>query len=115
MTPMTILLSALGVYLSLGVPFAAAFVTRGVQRLDPAAVNSSWSFRLLILPGVAALWPFLLRRWMRGSPPPAPPDPRAMRIERTRRVLLTSGAWWAAVLLFYFIFATLKQRTGAAP
>jgi hypothetical protein len=48
------------------VVFAAAFVIRGVQRVDPAAKGAPLGFRLLILPGCAALWPLLLGRWMRA-------------------------------------------------
>jgi hypothetical protein len=54
-----------GAYVAAGLVFAAAFVTWGVQRMDPAAKGAPLGFRLLILPGSAALWPLLLRRWMR--------------------------------------------------
>ena len=52
-------------YTVLGVLFAVAFVTAGVVHLDSAAKGSSVGFRLVILPGVAALWPLLLARWIR--------------------------------------------------
>ena len=52
------------VYLLAGAVFAIAFVTVGVQTVDPAAANSSIGFRLIISPGVAALWPLLLMRWL---------------------------------------------------
>jgi hypothetical protein len=51
-------------YGAAGLVFAAAFVTLGVQRVDPVAERAPWGFRLIILPGVAALWPLLLRRWI---------------------------------------------------
>ena len=54
-----------GVYAAVGLAFAVAFVIRGVQRVDPAAKGAPLGFRLLILPGSAALWPLLLRRWLR--------------------------------------------------
>ena len=57
---------AAGTYAAAGVVFAAAFVTRGVQRVDPAAKGAPIGFRLLILPGCTALWPFLLGRWLRA-------------------------------------------------
>lgn len=66
----TALVAAVGVYLAIGVAFAVAFVTRGVGRIDPAAREGSWGFRLAILPGTAALWPLLARRWARGGAPP---------------------------------------------
>ena len=37
--------------------FGLLFVTRGVGRVDPAAASGTWGFRVLILPGAAALWP----------------------------------------------------------
>ena len=66
----TWLVRALGVYAALGAIFAVAFVTRGVERIDPAAKGASRGFRLIVVPGVVALWPLLLRRWIGGAPPP---------------------------------------------
>ena len=57
-------------YAGLGLLFAIAFVTVGAGRLDPVARSGTWGFRLLILPGSAALWPLLLRRWLRGDSQP---------------------------------------------
>ena len=57
-----ILVAALA-YLLCGLIFAVAFVARGVGRLDHAARESSLGFRLIILPGSAALWPLLAVRW----------------------------------------------------
>lgn len=54
-------------YFAVGLVFAAAFVTRGAGRLDSNAVGGTLGFRLLILPGSAALWPILLTRWVRGT------------------------------------------------
>ena len=60
-----------GAYLLVGVLFAVPFLLSGVRRIDPAASGGTTGFRLLILPGVVALWPLLLTRWMRGvSQPP---------------------------------------------
>ena len=71
-----IFLLMLGVYLSCGFLFAVAFVFFGAGRVDPHAKNGSWGFRLLILPGAAALWPLLLSRWVRGiHEPPEQRDP----------------------------------------
>ena len=52
----------LALYLLAGLLFAVPFVLRGVNRIDPVAREGSWGFRLIILPGVVALWPLLLRR-----------------------------------------------------
>ena len=55
-------------YAAAGVVFAIVFVARGVSRVDEHAAGAGLGFRLIILPGVAALWPFLLCRWMRARP-----------------------------------------------
>ncbi len=60
----------LALYVALGVLFAVPFVLRGVNRVDPIARESTRGFRLIILPGVVALWPLLARRWLTGSGPP---------------------------------------------
>lgn len=60
-----LILFVLGAYAAVGVVFALAFVTRGVGRIDAAARGAPIGFRLLIAPGAAALWPLLLRRWLR--------------------------------------------------
>ena len=57
----------LGFYATLGTLFAIAFVSVGVGRIDRVAKVSTPGFRIVILPGVAALWPFLLTRWIRGG------------------------------------------------
>ncbi len=64
MLPVQIGLAALGVYLALGVLFGIPFVLAGVQRIDHGAAGAGLGFRLLILPGTAALWPLLLTRWL---------------------------------------------------
>ena len=58
------------VYIACGLAFAPFFVWRGVGRVDPAAKATGLGFRLIILPGVAALWPVVLLRWLTGRQPP---------------------------------------------
>ena len=55
-------------YAFAGLVFAVAFALFGVQRVDPAAREAGAGFRLLILPGAAALWPLLLARWVGSRP-----------------------------------------------
>jgi len=57
-------------YAGIGLLFAVAFVVLGVHQIDPAAAEGTRGFKMLILPGVAALWPWLLLRWVRKSSPP---------------------------------------------
>jgi hypothetical protein len=60
-------LGILLVYLVCGLAVGVPFVLRGVDRVDAAARGTSIGFRLLILPGTAALWPFLAARWVRAA------------------------------------------------
>ena len=62
-TAAQLLVWLLTVYAAAGLVFALAFVTRGIQKVDHAAKDSGIGFRLIVLPGVAALWPLLLKRW----------------------------------------------------
>jgi hypothetical protein len=57
-------------YALAGVMFAVLFLPRGVTRLDPRVAGAPKTLRLLILPGIAALWPLLVWRWLAGAPAP---------------------------------------------
>jgi hypothetical protein len=58
------LLNALALYVAIGVATALAFVGFGITRVQPAPV--SLCARILILPGAAALWPYVLARWLKA-------------------------------------------------
>ena len=57
-------------YMALGFLFGIAFVIAGAKKIDPVARDGSWGFKLAILPASAALWPWMVARWIKGSPPP---------------------------------------------
>src|SRR5258708_10994732 len=48
-------INLLGVYTGIGLLFAIAFLTVGISQVDPDSKGSGVGFRLIILPGVAAL------------------------------------------------------------
>ena len=50
------------VYLGVGVLLLPWWHRRGLARLDAAAGAGPWGFRVLISPGLVALWPWLLLR-----------------------------------------------------
>lgn len=54
-------------YAAIGALFSVFFLLRGIDRIDPAAHGAPWTFRLLILPGVVAMWPLLAQRWRRAA------------------------------------------------
>ena len=56
------LLNALALYAALGIVVATAFVLFGITRVQPAPV--SLGARILVLPGAAALWPYVAIRWL---------------------------------------------------
>ena len=58
----------LGLYAAIGVLFAICFLTRGIDQMDPVSKGSGIGFRLILLPGVTALWPVLLLRWVGKGP-----------------------------------------------
>jgi hypothetical protein len=54
-------------YAFAGAVFAIPFLSRGLDRIDPAGAGAPVLFRLLIAPGVMVFWPLLLLRWAAGS------------------------------------------------
>jgi len=110
MSVMSVLLWALGAHLLVGAVVGAAFVLRGLQRVDGAAVGAGWGVRLALWPGAAALWPVTLTMWLgavrRGAPTPA-------RTARGMRALRTAHAWaWvaAATLIGWGLVGALAAR-----
>jgi hypothetical protein len=65
----SVIIALLGIYLGAGIAFAIAFVMVGVAQVDPAARAAPIGFRLIILPAVTALWPFLLVKWCAARSP----------------------------------------------
>ena len=61
------LLNLLTLYAAIGAVTAVAFALFGVTRVQPAPV--SLGARILILPGAAALWPYVLLRWIKAKTP----------------------------------------------
>ncbi len=74
----------LGIYFLCGFLFAIGFALGGVKKIDPRAAVGSWGFRLLVIPGAAAFWPLLLRRWLKGIHEP-PEEHNAHRIAATSK------------------------------
>jgi hypothetical protein len=62
-----IVLIGVALYAAAGIAVAAAFVAFGVTRVLPEPVPVSAGARILIFPGAAALWPYVLVRWLTSS------------------------------------------------
>jgi hypothetical protein len=58
-----ICLGLAALYVLGGVLFAALFHARGIARVDHAAQGASKGFRVLVTPGIVALWPLVWKRW----------------------------------------------------
>ena len=76
----------LAAHVAAGAVFAVLFHRRGAAAIDPATHQTGWGFRLVITPGIIALWPLSALRWQRtasGSTflgePDAPVAPRRLR------------------------------------
>lgn len=54
------LVTIAGTYLLAGLAVAILFFTRWLKAFDPAAVAGSRGFRVLVSPGIIALWPMIL-------------------------------------------------------
>jgi hypothetical protein len=59
-----VLLYGFGLYALLGIVTAAAFVSFGVTQVLPYSM--SVGARILVFPGAAALWPYVLARWLKS-------------------------------------------------
>lgn len=70
-------------YVLVGLFFALLYLPRGAARLDPHLAGSSILVRLLIVPGIAALWPLMASRWLGGGQ--APIERNAHREAAVRR------------------------------
>jgi hypothetical protein len=51
-------------YVCCGGAVAVAFLTFGLDRIDPSA-RGGYAFRPLLVPGLMLLWPLVLEKWRR--------------------------------------------------
>lgn len=62
-----ILVDLLALYTVLGAATALAFVTFGIGRVLPAGTPVTLGARVMIVPGAALLWPYVLLRWVKAG------------------------------------------------
>ena len=58
--------TALLIYVCCGIVFMIAFLFNGISKVDAATHGSKWGFKIIIIPGVIALWPLLLQKWIKA-------------------------------------------------
>ena len=66
----TAIVTTVTIYLAIGIVLAPAIAFLGVRSIDPAARDGTRGFQVLIMPGLAILWPLMVIRVLRGGPPP---------------------------------------------
>ncbi|MGE5107792.1 MAG: hypothetical protein ACM3H8_09625 [Sphingobacteriales bacterium] len=62
-----ILFIVAAIYVVCGFIFAIAFISKGIEKVDEGAHGGTWGFKLIIIPGVIALWPLLLEKWIKSK------------------------------------------------
>lgn len=63
---MELVLAALLAYAVVGALVGCAFALRGAGAIDAQARRTNLRTRLILVPGAAALWPWVLARWVRA-------------------------------------------------
>lgn len=61
------LIDLLELYAAAGAVTALAFVTFGIAHALPAGTPVTPGARVLLLPGAALLWPYVLLRWVKAG------------------------------------------------
>jgi hypothetical protein len=61
-----VLIDVLALYVVVGAVTALAFVTFGIARVLPAGTPVTLGARVLLWPGAALLWPYVLARWVKA-------------------------------------------------
>lgn len=108
-------LLVLAAYGALGLLFAPAFHWRGLAALDSGAHGAGPGFRLLITPGVIALWPLLAVLWARARRGGSSSDGQEAPVSPRRLRATHALAWKAlAVLVPVMVGAALWWRPAEA-
>jgi hypothetical protein len=81
-----IVVATLEAYVVIGMGFALMFLPRAVVRLDPRIAGAPKTLRLLIFPGVVALWPLVAWRWSSGAHEPIEDNPHRMKARESAAV-----------------------------
>lgn len=59
-------LYVIAIYAVIGFVIAIGFVTSGFRRALPHVASVTAGARILLVPGAAALWPYVLARWLKS-------------------------------------------------
>lgn len=79
------LLLAVGVYSIVGIAVAGWLLSGRLAALDAGMAEAGWAARLILVPGIVALWPLVLQRWTTRTTSPTGPLDSPGRMEGVRR------------------------------
>jgi hypothetical protein len=55
------------IYLCCGFVFAIPFVLKGANAIDEGAHDTTWGFKMIIIPATMVFWPLLLKKWIASN------------------------------------------------
>lgn len=119
-TVVTWIVYLVGAYLAAGVVAALALHIRGLGAIDHATIGAPVSFRVLITPGLIALWPTVLSKWRtvkRGGDAPGNPDAplSAMRLRRIHGIAIRLLALFVPVAVGVAVMARSPDTVSGGP
>jgi hypothetical protein len=104
----SILVALCQAYLVVGLIVAVLFLVLGIEAIDPGA-EGSYVFRVLLLPGLVALWPLVILRWAQVM---QPLEPKSVRSHMQRH----ATTWMVLTMLIPFILvAAAMERRASLP
>lgn len=96
--------TALGAYALVGAALLVPMHLAVLPKIDGSADGASWGFRLVVSPGLIALWPIVIEKWLTarrgGDPHGNPEQPVSSRQIRGVQSLLIKLLAIALPLLF---------------
>ena len=67
LTVINILLIFIAIYFEIGFLFGIYFVFKGAPKIDSLMLNTKKKVRILLLPGVITVWPFLIVKVLKSK------------------------------------------------
>ena len=65
-TVVLIFVFAIQIYLMLGLIVAILVQKQGLKKIDPSVEGAGIWFRVITFPGIVALWPVILYKWIKA-------------------------------------------------
>jgi len=66
-TAVLLFVNALQIYLLIGVLIALFVQFKGLQKIDSGVEGAGVWFRVITFPGIVALWPAILLKWIKAK------------------------------------------------